>query len=107
MPNSIVFNKIFPYILVVTFFFSCASSGFGPQGFIYEEQRFSLMETGIPATKEGIACARSYLGLLAIGDASIGESRNQGRIKEITAIELESFGFFGVFAKLCVVTKGN
>ncbi|MCZ8341588.1 MAG: TRL-like family protein [Leptospira sp.] len=107
MPNLIEFSRIILYFLFTICFFSCASSGFGPQGYLYEEQRISLMETGLSAKKEGVACAKSYLGLLAFGDASIGESIRNGNIKEITAIELESFGFFGIFAKLCVVTKGN
>ncbi|XDD54200.1 TRL-like family protein [Leptospira sp. WS4.C2] len=86
---------------------SCASSGFGTQGLLYEDQRISMMETGISATKEGIACAKSYLGLLALGDASVEVSQKNGNIKEITSIELESYNFLGIYAKLCTVTKGN
>ncbi|WP_279638507.1 TRL-like family protein [Leptospira congkakensis] len=86
---------------------SCASSGFGTQGLLYENQRISMMETGNPATKEGIACAKSYLGLLALGDASVETSQKSGNIREITSIELETFNFFGIYAKLCTVTKGN
>lgn len=66
-----------------------------------------MMETGISATKEGIACAKSYLGLLALGDASVEVSQKNGNIKEITSIELESYNFLGIYAKLCTVTKGN
>ncbi|MGE8781505.1 TRL-like family protein [Leptospira terpstrae] len=89
------------------FSFSCASSGFGTQGLLFEDQRISLMETGFSATKEGIACAKSYLGLLALGDASVETSQKNGNIKEITSIEIESYNFLGIYAKLCTVTKGN
>lgn len=65
------------------------------------------METGFPASKEGIACAKSYMGLLALGDASVEISQKNGNIKEITSIELESYNFLGIYAKLCTVTKGN
>ncbi|TGK82633.1 TRL-like family protein [Leptospira noumeaensis] len=66
-----------------------------------------MMETGILATKEGIACAKSYLGLIALGDASVEVAQRNGNIREITSIELETFNFFGIYAKLCTVTKGN
>lgn len=66
-----------------------------------------MMETGVSATKEGIACAKSYLGLLALGDASVEISQKNGNIKEITSIELETYNFLGIYAKLCTVTKGN
>jgi hypothetical protein len=77
------------------------------QGLLYENQKTSLFETGISSKKEGVACAVSYLGLVALGDASISESQKNGKIEEISSIDLESFGFLGVYAKLCVVTKGN
>lgn len=66
-----------------------------------------MMETGVSASKEGIACAKSYLGLLAWGDASVELSQKNGNIREITSIELETYNFFGIYAKLCAVTKGN
>ncbi|MCT8334212.1 TRL-like family protein [Leptospira sp. 85282-16] len=92
--------------LIFIFFHSCASSGFGTQGLLYENQRISTMETGNPATKEGIACAKSYLGLLALGDASVEVSQKNGNIREITSIDLETYNFLGIYAKLCTITKG-
>lgn len=65
------------------------------------------METGVSASKEGFSCAKSYLGLIALGDASIEEAQKKGNIKEITSIELETYNFLGIYAKLCTVTKGN
>ncbi|WP_244944171.1 TRL-like family protein [Leptospira meyeri] len=100
-------------IVVLTPFFcsffllACASSGFGTQGLLYEDQRIGMMETGNSGTKEGISCAKSYLGLLAFGDASVETSQKNGNIREITSIELESYNFLGIYAKLCTITKGN
>ncbi|TGL08058.1 TRL-like family protein [Leptospira bouyouniensis] len=93
-------------IILTIVFQNCASSGFGTQGLLYENQRISIMETGSPTTKEGFSCAKSYLGLIAMGDASIEEAQKQGNIKEITSIELETYNFLGIYAKLCTVTKG-
>lgn len=93
-------------IIITIVFQNCASSGFGTQGLLYENQKISIMETGFPSTKEGFSCAKSYLGLIAWGDASIEESQKQGNIKEITSIELETYNFLGIYAKLCTVTKG-
>ncbi|MCW7461012.1 TRL-like family protein [Leptospira sp. 3 VSF25] len=66
-----------------------------------------MLETGISSSKEGFACSKSYLGLVAYGDASIEMAQRQGNIKEITSIELETYNFFGIYAKLCTVTRGN
>lgn len=66
-----------------------------------------MMETGLSATKEGFSCAKSYLGLIAYGNGSIEEAQKQGNIKEITSIEVETYNFLGIYAKLCTVTKGN
>ncbi|PKA27812.1 hypothetical protein EHQ96_06605 [Leptospira levettii] len=97
----------FLQFLIPMLLIQCASSGFGTQGLLYENQRISMMETGITATKEGFSCSKSYLGLVAYGDASIEMAQRQGNIKEITSIELETYNFFGIYAKLCTVTRGN
>ncbi|ABZ95794.1 Conserved hypothetical protein [Leptospira biflexa serovar Patoc strain 'Patoc 1 (Ames)'] len=103
--HSRLVRKVCLFILPFVFL-QCASSGFGTQGLLYENQRISLMETGNSATKEGFSCAKSYLGLIALGDASIETAQKQGNIKEITSIELETYNFLGIYAKLCTVTKG-
>ncbi|PJZ46927.1 TRL-like family protein [Leptospira brenneri] len=105
--STLLSVRIFIFSSSFLFLFSCASSGFGTQGLLYENQRISMMETGVSASKEGIACAKSYLGLLAWGDASVELSQKNGNIREITSIELETYNFFGIYAKLCAVTKGN
>ncbi|WP_265359425.1 TRL-like family protein [Leptospira sp.] len=108
LPISVSKRIIRLFLFSLPFFFQqCASSGFGTQGLLYENQRISMLETGITASKEGFACSKSYLGLIAFGDASIEMAQRQGNIKEITSIELETYNFFGIYAKLCTVTRGN
>ncbi|WP_265350561.1 TRL-like family protein [Leptospira soteropolitanensis] len=107
--HSFIKPHLFPNLCFLNIFLclSCASSGFGTQGLLYENQKISMMETGTPASKEGVACAKSYLGLLALGDASVEASQKNGNIREITSIELETYNFLGIYAKLCAITKGN
>ncbi|WP_281631042.1 TRL-like family protein [Leptospira meyeri] len=109
LKNKTIEQRIFVLIPFFCSFFllTCASSGFGTQGLLYEDQRIGMMETGISGTKEGISCAKSYFGLLALGDASVEMSQKNGNIREITSIELESYNFLGIYAKLCTITKGN
>ncbi|MCG6140049.1 TRL-like family protein [Leptospira mtsangambouensis] len=109
LKNKSTEERTFVLILILCSFFSltCASSGFGTQGLLYEDQRIGMMETGLSGTKEGIACAKSYLGLLALGDASVETSQKNGNIREITSIELETYNFLGIYAKLCAITRGN
>lgn len=109
LTNKLILHRTLIFTTIACSFLSisCASSGFGTQGLLYEDQKISMMETGLSASKEGIACAKSYLGLLALGDASVESSQNNGNIREIASIELETYNFLGIYAKLCTITKGN
>ncbi|MDF3820961.1 TRL-like family protein [Leptospira sp. 96542] len=104
-PNVNLKSKLLPVLCII--FFQCASSGFGSQGWLYENQSTSLMETGKPSQREAILCSRSYLGLVAFGDSSVSKTKEVGNIKEISSISLESFTILGVYAKLCTVVRGN
>jgi hypothetical protein len=58
-------------------------------------------------TKRGEACAFSVLGLVAWGDASINEAKNNGQIRELSTVDHESFNILGVYAHFCTVVRGT
>ncbi|BDA80644.1 hypothetical protein LPTSP3_g35740 [Leptospira kobayashii] len=86
---------------------NCASTGYGPQGLLFTNHSIGLYANQIDSGKEGSACAFSILGLLAWGDASIGKAREKGLLTKINLIEQNSFSILGIYAKVCIVTKGN
>ena len=59
------------------------------------------------ATKEGRACAANYLGLIAIGDASIEHAKQSASISQVSSVDHESFAVLSIFSSFCTVVKGN
>ena len=55
----------------------------------------------------GRASARSILGLVASGDASIQTAARNGGITEIHHVDYKASNFFGVLAEYTVVVYGN
>lgn len=59
------------------------------------------------ATKQGRACAQSFLGLIATGDASIEAAAKAGGIKQIVSVDHESHHVLGIVGTFCTIVKGN
>ena len=59
------------------------------------------------ATKVGSAQAVSYLGIVALGDASIEKAAKDGGITKIHHVDQESFSVLAIFAKYTVYVYGE
>lgn len=55
----------------------------------------------------GQACATSYLGLIASGDASIRAAAEAGRITNVKNVSHKVQSILGLFASVCTVVRGN
>ena len=78
-----------------------------PGGSIYTEGKTGVVaNNGVTANKTGKACMKSYLGVVAIGDASISAAMSQGGIKNVSTIEYEVKNIIG-FGTYCTVVTGN
>jgi hypothetical protein len=98
------FTKFF--LSCLFFLFSCASTGSGPQPLIYSEQILGLYSNGLKSKKQGEACAQSFFGLLAFGDASTQQAQKNALVQDIHSIDQRSLNFLGIYAKLCTVVNG-
>jgi len=58
-------------------------------------------------TKLGTACANSYLGLIAMGDASINTARENGHINSVSSVDYSTWSILGLYTKYCVNVRGN
>lgn len=85
---------------------SCASGGIGPQGGIFTSTTIGIYGTSPNGTQRGEACAQSYFGLVALGDASVGAAANAGGISSVQSIDIEVFSLL-VYAQACTVVRGN
>lgn len=62
---------------------------------------------GAPPTKTGRACAKSILGIIANGDASIEAAKRAGNITKVTSVDFESENYFVFYATFCTVVHGT
>ncbi|HBS07100.1 MAG TPA: hypothetical protein DEA96_19160 [Leptospiraceae bacterium] len=95
-------------IIVASLFLlgSCASGGFGPSGAIFTSTKIGIHGTSPNGAKKGEACAKSYLALVALGDASVAAAAQQGGITSVQSIDIEVFSLL-VYAEACTVVRGN
>ena len=59
------------------------------------------------AAKSGRACAANYVGMVALGDASIDAAKKQGGISNIASVDHDTFTILGVYARFCTVVRGS
>lgn len=62
---------------------------------------------GDVGSKEGRACARSILGLVADGDASIEAAAANGGIDEVTRVDHHTNNMLGIIGEYCTIVGGN
>jgi hypothetical protein len=77
-------------------------------GVIYTEAKYGDTATGeTGANKEGRACARSILGLVAEGDASIAAAKANGGITQVSSVDHSAKNLVGIMGEWCTVVKGR
>jgi hypothetical protein len=58
-------------------------------------------------TKEGTACARSFLGLVARGDASVKAAARAGGITRIDTVDYHSTSLLSIVTEFCTIVRGS
>lgn len=78
------------------------------QGLLYNDTQAGLSVSSNPAgSRVGEACATSYLGLIALGDASIEAARRNAGITVITSADEAFTSYLGLYSKYCTVVRGK
>ena len=62
---------------------------------------------GVEITRKGESCQMSILGLVASGNSSVKEAKENGHIKNISTIDRSYFGILGLFGRSCLIVQGN
>jgi hypothetical protein len=74
---------------------------------------YSNVSSGVAATdnqfgnRMGEACANSWLGLVAVGDASIETARRNGGITAITSVDRQTSNVLFLYSKHCTIVRGR
>jgi hypothetical protein len=66
-----------------------------------------VANAGAAEDKTGTACAKSYLGLVALGDASIAAAKQAGNITKVSSVDHTSTSYFVFYGKYCTVVRGE
>lgn len=102
-------KRITVLLLAAMMLGGCAVASAPVNGFVYSNVKAPLTATPAPDKPQrvGRASARSILGVVASGDASIQTAARNGGISEIHHVDVQSSNFFGVLAEYTVVVYGN
>ncbi len=77
-------------------------------GGAYTDIQYSEDATANPiGNRVGEACAVSYLGLVATGDASIEAARRNGGITMISTVDKSHKNILFFYAKNCTIVRGR
>jgi len=103
---------MFPLLaLVLLAFTGCAAVTSGPvRGSLYTNVTAPLDyerdEKGVSYSYEGMACATSYLGVVALGDASIDAAKRNGKITTVVTVDYRTDGLLGFYSRFCTIVHG-
>lgn len=76
-------------------------------GVIYADVKGPIAATSTAGTKRGQACARSILGMVATGDASIEAAKRAGKIEEVASVDHHTTNLLGIIGEFCTVVTGK
>jgi hypothetical protein len=75
-------------------------------GTIFSDVKWDGDAEGAIGAKSGTACARSFFGFFAQGDASIETAAKNGGIKTVTTVDHHTKNVIGL-GEYCMIVRGN
>ena len=61
----------------------------------------------IKATKQGTACAKTIVGVLVSGDASIQAAKKAGKISRVSTVDYHTKGYYPFVGETCIIVTGQ
>jgi hypothetical protein len=92
---------------VVLFLAGCQPVASPVMGFIYLDAKGPIAATQGTGMREGTACAKSIMGLVATGDASIEAAKRAGGIQEVASVDHHSTSTLGIVGEFCTIVRGK
>jgi hypothetical protein len=85
-----------------------------PSGFAYDAStkphpmdQEQLQGPGKSDDKSGEACSTGYLGIVAMGDASVYAAKKAGGITDVHSVDFRVFNILGLYVQGCTVVHGK
>jgi len=96
---------LLPAVALTLLMTGCAT--YEPNGALYTEATMGQSANGPVGSKTGKACANSYLGLIATGDASIAAARTAAGITQVSSVDHSTKNILGFYGEYCTVVTGK
>ncbi len=95
-------------LVAVMLMSGCAQTLTPATGFVYSKVKGPFAATGAPkGSKMGTSECESFVGLVAVGDASIETAAKNAGITKISHVDYDTFSILMVYAKLTVKVYGE
>ena len=111
MISRLLFKMSLPGVILAALIgVQCAGTGFGPDGSIFASATVGVHaapEGSLTGSKTGKSCVASYLGWIAVGDASMATVTQDAGITAVKTIDMETFSILGLYSELCTVVTGD
>lgn len=101
--------KVLLSLMVMGLLVGCATGqSRNGTGLIYTDVVDSVAATTNESTgKVGQSCATNVLSLVSTGDMSIDAAKKIGGITKVSSVDFSQTSILGIFAKTCVIVKGE
>ncbi len=101
-------KKLFIAMVSAATLSSCAMGLSPVTGFVYSNVKGPLTATGnTVGTKVGTAEARSYVGVVGNGDASIDAAAKKAGITKISHVDYHNYSILGIYTRVTVHVYGE
>ena len=79
-----------------------------PQGSFFTEVKMPVASSGNTMTsKVGTSMCKSYLGMVAVGDASVEAAKKNGGITKVTSVDWEVRNVLGLVGEYKCIVRGE
>lgn len=86
---------------------SSCGSGVSPMGVIYTDVTDPVTATSTGGSRVGTATATSYLGWVAVGDASVAAAKRNGGISSVSTVDVKRNSILGIISTYTTTVSGN
>ena len=94
-------------VFVVLIVSSCALAPAGP-GLIYTDSaELTYYDPYVKPNQKAVLCSKNILGLFSWGDNGYDALKMRAQIRKIATIEKTYYSRFFVYAKCCMIVKGE
>lgn len=98
---------VFALVLCAGWMSGCMAVVSPAMGMFYTDVTWDGDAEGSVGSKEGKACASTFLGVYARGDASIAAAAKAGGIRNVTRVDHYTRNLLGVIGEYCTIVGGS